>query len=45
MAEAQSIALLKAPHFAADEHRDGHRKNGEASPYINRPIEAARTCL
>jgi guanosine-3',5'-bis(diphosphate) 3'-pyrophosphohydrolase len=36
-----SIALLKALHFAADKHRDQRRKNVEASPYINHPIEVA----
>jgi guanosine-3',5'-bis(diphosphate) 3'-pyrophosphohydrolase len=34
-------AVLKALHFAADKHRDQRRKNVEASPYINHPIEAA----
>ena len=33
--------LLKALHFAADKHRDQRRKNAEASPYINHPIEVA----
>ena len=33
--------LLKALHFAADKHRDQRRKNVEASPYINHPIEVA----
>ncbi len=41
MVEADSIALLKALHFAADKHRDQRRKNVEASPYINHPIEVA----
>ena len=36
-----SIALLKALHFAADKHRDQRRKDVEASPYINHPIEVA----
>lgn len=34
-------ALLVALHFAADKHRDQRRKNREASPYINHPIEVA----
>ena len=33
--------LLKALHFAADKHRDQRRKDEEASPYINHPIEVA----
>lgn len=41
MIEAEPIALLKALHFAADKHRDQRRKNVEASPYINHPIEVA----
>lgn len=34
-------ALLKALHFAAIKHRDQRRKDEEASPYINHPIEVA----
>ena len=34
-------AVLKALHFAADKHRDQRRKDVEASPYINHPIEVA----
>jgi len=34
-------ALLKALHFAANKHRDQRRKDVEASPYINHPIEVA----
>lgn len=34
-------AILKALHFAADKHRDQRRKDVEASPYINHPIEVA----
>jgi len=34
-------ALLKALHFAADKHRDQRRKDVDASPYINHPIEVA----
>src|SRR5688572_8710850 len=33
--------LLKALHFAADKHRDQRRKDEDASPYINHPIEVA----
>ena len=34
-------ALLKALIFAARKHRDQRRKDAEASPYINHPIEVA----
>ena len=34
-------ALFKALHFAADKHRDQRRKDADASPYINHPIEVA----
>jgi len=34
-------ALLTSVHFAADKHRDQRRKNREARPYINHPIEVA----
>ena len=33
--------LLVAIHFAAQKHRDHRRKDLEASPYINHPIEVA----
>lgn len=33
--------LLQAVNFAADKHRDQRRKNIEASPYINHPIQVA----
>src|SRR5205085_7216934 len=33
--------LLKALHFAAHKHREQRRKDVEASPYINHPIEVA----
>lgn len=33
--------ILKAIKFSADKHRDQRRKNREASPYINHPIEVA----
>lgn len=42
MEEINTIAaLLKALHFAATKHRDQRRKDVEASPYINHPIEVA----
>ncbi|HEX4947032.1 MAG TPA: HD domain-containing protein [Blastocatellia bacterium] len=34
-------ALLQALHFAAIKHSDQRRKDEEASPYINHPIEVA----
>jgi len=34
--------ILKALDFAARKHRDQRRKNVEASPYINHPIELAK---
>lgn len=36
-----AATLLKALHFAANKHRDQRRKDVEASPYINHPIEVA----
>jgi (p)ppGpp synthase/HD superfamily hydrolase len=36
-----AAALLKASTFAARKHRDQRRKDAEASPYINHPIEVA----
>lgn len=42
MREADLLTpLLKALHFAADKHRDQRRKDVDASPYINHPIEVA----
>ncbi len=42
MEESNTIAaILKALHFAATKHRDQRRKDVEASPYINHPIEVA----
>ena len=42
MEDGHSITdLFKALHFAADKHRDQRRKDVEASPYINHPIEVA----
>lgn len=41
-AEPNTVAaILKALHFAAEKHRDQRRKDVEASPYINHPIEVA----
>jgi guanosine-3',5'-bis(diphosphate) 3'-pyrophosphohydrolase len=34
--------ILDALQFAAEKHRDQRRKNLEASPYINHPIDLAR---
>src|SRR4051812_40871601 len=34
--------LLRALSFAASRHRDQRRKDKDASPYINHPIEVAR---
>jgi guanosine-3',5'-bis(diphosphate) 3'-pyrophosphohydrolase len=36
-----NTALLRALAFAAHKHRDHRRKDPEASPYINHPIEVA----
>jgi guanosine-3',5'-bis(diphosphate) 3'-pyrophosphohydrolase len=33
--------VLRAAAFAAEKHRDGRRKDEEASPYINHPINVA----
>jgi (p)ppGpp synthase/HD superfamily hydrolase len=42
MNDSQTIAaILKALNFAAAKHRDQRRKDVEASPYINHPIEVA----
>jgi 5,10-methylenetetrahydrofolate reductase len=38
-----SLELLRALHFAAQKHRDQRRKDLDASPYINHPIEVAET--
>lgn len=35
--------LLAAICFAAEKHRDGRRKDADASPYVNHPIEVAET--
>jgi GTP diphosphokinase / guanosine-3',5'-bis(diphosphate) 3'-diphosphatase len=36
-----TAALLEAVAFAAEKHRDQRRKDADASPYINHPIELA----
>jgi methylenetetrahydrofolate reductase (NADPH) len=36
-----SLELLRALHFAAQKHREQRRKDADASPYINHPIEVA----
>ena len=41
MEELNTMMILKALHFAANKHRDQRRKDVEASPYINHPIEVA----
>src|SRR5215813_15448730 len=42
MEESNTVAtILKALLFAASKHRDQRRKDAEASPYINHPIEVA----
>jgi guanosine-3',5'-bis(diphosphate) 3'-pyrophosphohydrolase len=42
MEESNTLALiLKALHFSANKHRDQRRKDFDASPYINHPIEVA----
>jgi guanosine-3',5'-bis(diphosphate) 3'-pyrophosphohydrolase len=39
--EAGELILLRAIDFAARKHWDQHRKDGEASPYINHPISVS----
>ncbi len=37
-----SVAMtLKATQFAAEKHRDQHRKDAGGSPYINHPLALA----
>jgi guanosine-3',5'-bis(diphosphate) 3'-pyrophosphohydrolase len=38
---SDSARLLQALHFSADKHRFQRRKDRDASPYINHPIEVA----
>ena len=43
MKHANDVALLvDAAAFAAGKHRNQRRKDAEASPYINHPLELAR---
>lgn len=37
--------ILDAVAFAAEKHRNQHRKDAEGSPYINHPVSLARTLL
>jgi guanosine-3',5'-bis(diphosphate) 3'-pyrophosphohydrolase len=39
--ETDLTGVLQAVKFAAEKHRDQRRKNAEAWPYINHPIEVA----
>lgn len=41
MVSADTAVILKAIRFSADKHRNQRRKNKEASPYINHPIDVA----
>jgi guanosine-3',5'-bis(diphosphate) 3'-pyrophosphohydrolase len=41
MQESEAKLLLMALSFAAQRHRDQRRKDAEASPYINHPIDLA----
>ncbi len=41
ISDADISKTLKAIKYAADKHRDQRRKNKEASPYINHPIDVA----
>lgn len=43
--QARHAMFLKAIAFAADKHRHQRRKDPEASPYINHPIELANVLL
>jgi GTP diphosphokinase / guanosine-3',5'-bis(diphosphate) 3'-diphosphatase len=40
--ENDLAALIKAVHFAAEKHHDQRRKDTQATPYINHPIEVMR---
>jgi GTP diphosphokinase / guanosine-3',5'-bis(diphosphate) 3'-diphosphatase len=39
---SDTTRILRAAAFAARKHRDQRRKDAEASPYINHPLELAR---
>lgn len=41
MTSPDTLLILKALKFSADKHRNQRRKNREASPYINHPIDVA----
>lgn len=44
MLESDNLSLiLRSLRFSATKHRDQRRKDREASPYINHPIEVAET--
>jgi GTP diphosphokinase / guanosine-3',5'-bis(diphosphate) 3'-diphosphatase len=45
MQNNNSLVLLKALKFSAEKHRHQRRKDREASPYINHPIEVAELLL
>lgn len=45
MLNDDSLVLLKALKFSAEKHRHQRRKDREASPYINHPIEVAELLL
>lgn len=45
MLNNDSLVLLKALKFSAEKHRHQRRKDREASPYINHPIEVAELLL
>ncbi len=38
---SNELQLLQAVRFAAEKHKNQRRKNIEASPYINHPIQVA----
>jgi (p)ppGpp synthase/HD superfamily hydrolase len=39
---SDTTMILKAAAFAAHKHKDQRRKDADASPYINHPLELAR---
>jgi len=43
LSESDISALFKALQFSAEKHRHQRRKDKEASPYINHPIDVAAT--
>lgn len=42
VSENELALLLRATHFAAEKHRHQRRKDADASPYVNHPIEVAQ---